>query len=120
MSCHCHLTPQFGSTVMRSMFFGATANTLNNLYHQTSSSCKAINWDDVGKSAALGGIGGTFGSIGGTLGKNLKDYSKATPIITNIRYHSSRWEGQIGDYGKTGAAIGAIIGGAIANGGLSW
>ena len=110
----------FGSTAMRAMFFGAAANTLNDLYHQTNSSCKAINWEELGKSSVSGAAGGFIGVRLGRIGEHIKDYSRATPTITNIKYPTIRWDGPIGNYGRSGAAVGAIFGGVVANGGLSW
>lgn len=56
------------------------------------------------------------------IGKKVKDYSKAIPTITNIKYPTIRWHGPIGNYGNIGAAVGAIVGGLISNsgGGFSW
>ena len=110
----------FGSSVVKSALYGAAGNVLNNLYHQYDASCKTIDWKEVGKSAAYGATGGYFGGAIGNLGKNIKDYSRATSIIINVRYPTVRWEGPIGNYGRSGAAIGAIAGGVIANGGWSW
>ena len=44
-----------------------------------------------------------------------KNTSRATTTIANIRTHTSRVDGSVGDFGKAGNAAGAAAGGAVAN-----
>lgn len=76
--------------------------------------------NELGKSAAWGAAGNAFGGIVGNIGRRIKDYSRATPTITNIKYPMKRWDGPIGNYERSGAAIGAVVGSLISNGGSVW
>ena len=69
-----------------------------------------LHYDQVG---SLSYIGGRIGNIE----KNIKNYSETIPTITNIKYSSINWGGSIGNYGNTGAAIGAVVGRSISDSG---
>ena len=105
----------FGSNLIKSAAYGAVSSGLNTAYKQAAAPCKKLNGKAILKSMAYGASGGAFGGALGGIGKNIKDYSKATPTITNIAYPVIKWSGPIGDYSKVGAAIGAVGGGAVSN-----
>ena len=77
--------------------------------------CKEFDWEEVAKSSAFGAAGAGLGGAAGNIGKNIKNYGRATPTITNIKYPTINWSGPIGNYGNSGAAFGATAGGIISN-----
>jgi len=111
----------FGSTIPRAAAFGAAGSAANNAYHQIADNqCEEIDLGEITVSAGLGAAGGVAGRAIGNAGQRIKDYSQATPTITNVKYPNIRWDGPIGDYGRVGAAVGAAVGGAVSNSGGSW
>ena len=111
----------FGSSIGKAAAFGALGSGSYNAYQQSSDPCKDFDWEELARSSALGAVGSGFGGALGNMGKSIKNYNKATPIITNIKYPTIEWEGSISNYERAGAAAGAVIGGAISNsGGASW
>jgi hypothetical protein len=63
----------------------------------------------------FGGLGSFVGGKISNIGKGIKDTSKATTTITNVKFPTARVDGTIGNYGRTGTATGAIAGGTVAN-----
>jgi len=105
----------FGSNIRKAVADGALGSGLYNAYKQGTNPCKAFDWEEFAKSTALGAAGGGVGGAVGKAGKSIKDYSRATPTITNIYYPSINWSGPIGNYGNSGAAAGAVAGSIISN-----
>jgi len=98
----------YGSTIVRAMFFGATANVINNAYQQTDDPCNSkIDSEQLIWSGLSGAIGGSIGYSGGVLGKRLPRFPK---VIGRdyTKLSASHYE-------ASGAAIGAATGGAFAN-----
>jgi len=111
----------FGTSLGKAAAFGALGSGLNNAYQQYSDPCKDFDLNDLATSTTLGAVGGFFGGKIGNYGQRIKDTRHAIPTITNPVYPTIRWDGPIRNYGRAGAATGAVIGGVISNsGGFSW
>lgn len=97
----------FGSTLTKAMVFGASANILNTAYQQMTGPCSSLNAEKLAKNGALGLVGGAIGYGGGAIGNNLylpsavigREVGKTSPLL----------------FGAHGAAIGASVGGYVAN-----
>jgi len=108
----------FGANLAKAVAFGAGASGLNTLGQQAIDPCQDFDMKKVGESMLFGGAGGGFGRGLAAAGEAIKDTSRATSTITNVKYPTTRTDGPVGNYANAGTATGAVGGGAVANNGV--
>lgn len=107
----------FGSTLVRSLFFGSVSGAIGGAYNQISivkTECsndgyvaESIDINAIKRSAMLGAVGGAIGFSGGIMGKNILRTKEI--IGSDVRKRITF------NYSSHGSAIGAALGTAYGN-----